>query len=174
MKKRYILSKTLTQIFIYLIEVIGMSILFAYLSTFIQNTCSIYDFIERCISCYTIYQILVVVILTNLNDIQKDLLLAYITNLKKCLLYIETRQSYIKSDILNNINYQLKNDTFNTNNVIKSYKSIKENIDNLNKNNIEMEIINAEHLYEFNSLNWRFSFLLRLLKSNKKKQKKNQ
>lgn len=82
MKKRYILSKTLTQIFIYLIEVIGMSILFAHLSTFIQNTCSIYDFIERCISCYTIYQILVVVILTNLNDIQKDLLLAYITNLK--------------------------------------------------------------------------------------------
>ena len=25
---------------------------------------------------------------------------------------------------------------------------------------IEMEIINAEHRYELNSLNWRFSFLL--------------
>ena len=38
------------------------------------------------------------------------------------------------------------------------------NIDKLTKDNIEMEIINAEHRYELNSLNWRFSFLLRLLK----------
>ena len=164
MKKIYILSKTLTQIFVYLIEVIGISTLLAYLSTYIQKTCTTFDFIERCIMCYTIYQILVVIILTNLNDIQKDLLLAYITNLKKCLLYIETKQEYIKKSILNNIDYQLKKDTFNTNEMIKAYKHIKENIDNLTKNNIEMEIINAEHCYELNSLNWKFSFLLRLLK----------
>ncbi len=164
MKKIYILSKTLTQIFVYLIEVIGISTLLAYLSTYIQKTCTTFDFIERCIMCYTIYQILVVIILTNLNDIQKDLLLAYITNLKKCLLYIETKQEYIKKSILNNIDYQLKKDTFNTNEMIKAYKHIKENIDNLTKDNIEMEIINAEHCYELNSLNWKFSFLLRLLK----------
>lgn len=164
MKKIYILSKTLTQIFVYLIEVIGISTLLAYLSTYIQKTCATFDFIERCIMCYTIYQILVVIILTNLNDIQKDLLLAYITNLKKCLLYIETKQEYIKKSILNNIDYQLKKDTFNTNEMIKAYKHIKENIDNLTKDNIEMEIINAEHCYELNSLNWKFSFLLRLLK----------
>ena len=164
MKKIYILSKTLTQIFVYLIEVIGISTLLAYLSTFIQKTCTTFDFIERCIMCYTIYQILVVIILTNLNDIQKDLLLAYITNLKKCLLYIETKQENIKKSILNNIDYQLKKDTFNTNEMIKAYKHIKENIDNLTKDNIEMEIINAEHCYELNSLNWKFSFLLRLLK----------
>ena len=164
MKKIYILSKTLTQIFVYLIEVIGISTLLAYLSTYIQKTCTTFDFIERCIMCYTIYQILVVIILTNLNDIQKDLLLAYITTLKKCLLYIETKQEYIKKSILNNIDYQLKKDTFNTNEMIKAYKHIKENIDNLTKDNIEMEIINAEHCYELNSLNWKFSFLLRLLK----------
>ena len=164
MKKIYILSKTLTQIFVYLIEVIGISTLLAYLSTFIQKTCTTFDFIERCIMCYTIYQVLVVIILTNLNDIQKDLLLAYVTNLKKCLLYIETKQEYIKKSILNNIDYQLKKDTFNTNEMIKAYKHIKENIDNLTKDNIEMEIINAEHCYELNSLNWKFSFLLRLLK----------
>ena len=60
MKKIYILSKTLTQIFVYLIEVIGISTLLAYLSTYIQKTCTTFDFIERCIMCYTIYQILVV------------------------------------------------------------------------------------------------------------------
>ena len=164
MKKRYIISKTLTQIFIYLVEVIGVSTLLAYLSTFMKETSTIYDFIERCITCYTIYQILVIVILTNLNDIQKDLLLAYTTNLRKCLLYIETKQNYIKKDILKNIDYQLKKDTFNNNEVINAYKNIENNIDKLTKDNIEMEIINAEHRYELNSLNWRFSFLLRLLK----------
>ena len=164
MKKIYFSTKTLTQIFIYLVEVVGVSVLLAYLSTFIQKTCTMYDFIERCITCYTLYQILVIIILTNLNDIQKDLLLAYITNLKKCLLYVETKKDYIKKDILKNIDYQLEKSTFNRNDVINSYKNIKNNIDNLTKDNIEIEIINAEHRYELNSLNWKFSFLLRIFK----------
>src|SRR5574344_1104775 len=125
MQKKYTISKTLIQIFAYLIEVIGISLILAYLTTLIQKSCSTYDFIERSVMCYTIYQILVVVILTNLNDIQKDILLAYITNLKKCLLYIETKQLYIKTDILKNIDYQLEKDTFNNDNVIESYKKIK-------------------------------------------------
>ena len=164
MKKRYFISKTITQIIIYLFEVVSISILFAWLSTFLKETCTTYDFFERCITCYTLYQILVVIILTNINDIEKDLLLAYITNLKKCILYIDTKQNYIKKDILKNIDYQLEKSTFNRNDVINSYKNIKNNIDNLTKDNIEMEIITAEHFYETNSLNWRFSFLLRLYK----------
>ena len=164
MEKRYFISKTLTQIFLYLLEVVGISILFAWLSTFLKDCSSIYDFMERCITCYTIYQILVVVILTNINDIRKDYLLAYITNLKKCILYIDTKQDYIKQNILENIKYQLDKGTFNRNDVINSYKYIKNNIDNLSKDNIEMEIINAEHCYEETSLNWKFSFLLRLFK----------
>ena len=164
MKKIYYSTKTLTQIFIYLVEVVGVSVLLAYLSTFIQKTCTMYDFIERCITCYTLYQILVIIIITNLNHIQKDLLLAYITNLKKCLLYVETKKDYIKKDILKNIEYQLKNSTFNSEETRNAYKNLKQNIDKLTKDNIEMEIIKAEQRYELNSLNWKFSFLLRILK----------
>lgn len=164
MKKIYFSTKTLTQIFIYLVEVVGVSVLLAYLSTFIQKTCTMYDFIERCITCYTLYQILVIIILTNLNDIQKDLLLAYITNLKKCLLYVETKKDYIKKDILKNIEYQLKNSTFNSEETRNAYKNLKQNIDKLTKDNIEMEIIKAEQRYESNTLNYKFSFLLRLIK----------
>ena len=164
MKKIYFATKTLTQIFIYLVEAVGVSVLLAYLSTFIQKTCTMYDFIERCITCYTLYQILVIIILTNLNDIQKDLLLAYITNLKKCLLYVETKKNYIKKDILGNIEYQLKNSTFNSEETRNAYKNLKQNIDKLTKDNIEMEIIKAEQRYELNSLNWKFSFLLRIFK----------
>lgn len=164
MKKIYFATKTLAQIFIYLVEIVGVSVLLAYLSTFIQKTCTTYDFIERCITCYTLYQILAIIILTNLNDIQKDLLLAYITNLKKCLLYVETKKDYINKDILKNIEYQLKNSTFNSEETRNAYKNLKQNIDKLTKDNIEMEIIKAEQRYELNSLNWKFSFLLRILK----------
>lgn len=164
MKERYIFTKTVWQIFIYLIEVVGISIFLAYLTTLIKDNESVYDFIERCVMCYTIYQILVVVILTNKNDIEKDSCLAYITNLKKCILYIETKEKYIKEDILENIEYQLAPDTFNNNKFRKSYDFIRHNIDKLKKDNIEMELLNAEKMYEFASLNWRFSFLLRRVK----------
>lgn len=164
MKKLYFITKTITQIFLYLIEVVGISILLAYFSTFLEAYTTLYNFIERCISFYTIYQILVIVILTNINDIQKDLTLAYMTNLKKLLLYKETKSENIKKDILKNINYQLDYGTFNNDSVLKSYRLIKDNIDKVNEENIKMELINAEHIYELNSLNWRFSFLLRIFK----------
>lgn len=164
MKKIYFFTKTIWQILLYLIEVIGVSILLAYVTTLIKESDCLYDFIERSIMCYTLYQILVVVILTNINDIEKDSCLAYISSLKKCLLYIETKEEYIKEDILANIEYQLDTETINNQKFINSYKIIKNNIDNLKSNNINIELINAEKIYELNSLNWRFSFLLRLVK----------
>ena len=41
---------------------------------------------------------------------------------------------------------------------------IRNNIDNLKSSNVNIELINAEKNYEFHSLNWRFSFLLRIFK----------
>lgn len=96
MKKIYTFTKTLWQIILYLFEVIGVSIFMAYLTTFVSNIDSLFEFIERTIMCYTVYQILVIVILTNINDIEKDSCLAYITNLKKCLLYTGTKKSILK------------------------------------------------------------------------------
>ena len=164
MKNRYIFTKTIWQILLYLIEVIGVSVLLAYLTTSIKKIDCLYDFIERSIMCYTVYQILVVIILTNINDIEKDSCLAYITNLKKCLLCIETKEEYIKEDILTNIEYQLDNETFNNQEFKNAYMMIRNNIDNLKSSNVNIELINAEKNYEFHSLNWRFSFLLRIFK----------
>lgn len=164
MKRRDIVIKIIWQILLYLVEVVGISILIAYLTTFISKTDSIFDFFERIIMCYTIYQILVIVILTNINDIEKDSTLAYITLLKKCRLYIETKKEYIKEDILNSINDQLDSGKLNNIGFRKTYSLIRKNIDKLTIDGIEMQLINATHKYEFNSLNWRFSFVLRLIK----------
>ncbi|MEI3402169.1 MAG: hypothetical protein V8R51_07675 [Clostridia bacterium] len=172
MKKRYIITKTIWQIFLYLFEVISISLFLTYLTTLIEDINSPFKWIERAIMCYTVYQILVLVILTNMNDIERDSCLAYIKVLKKCLLYIEMNEENIKKeiskeiskDILKDIDYQLDNGTFNNNEYRQAYALIRDNINNLNKNSIKIELIEAEHNYEMNALNWRFSFILRFLK----------
>ena len=168
MKKRYIITKTIWQIFLYLFEVISISLFLTYLTTLIEDINSSFKWIERAIMCYTVYQILVLVILTNMNDIERDSCLAYIKVLKKCLLYIEMNEENIKKeiskDILKDIDYQLDNGTFNNNEYRQAYALIKDNINNLTKNSIKIELIEAEHNYEMNALNWRFSFILRFLK----------
>lgn len=168
MKKIYIITKTIWQIFLYLFEVISISLFLTYLTTFIEDINSPSEWLERATMCYTIYQILVLVILTNKNDIERDSCLAYIKVLKECLLYIEVNEEDIKKelskDILKNIDYQLDSGTFNNNEYRQAYALIRNNINNLNKNSIKIEIIKAEHNYEMNALNWKFSFILRLFK----------
>ena len=79
-------------------------------------------------------------------------------------IYKSIKEKFIKKDILKDIDYQLDSGTFNNNEYRKAYALIRDNINNLNENNIKIELIEAEHNYEMNALNWRFSFILRLLK----------
>ena len=72
MKKLYFITKTITQIFLYLIEVVGISILLAYFSTFLEAYTTLYNFIERCISFYTIYQIIFLFIIYIISQIAKE------------------------------------------------------------------------------------------------------
>lgn len=167
MKIVFFIIKTIWQIILYVIELLSISFLLAYLTTLIQKCNSVWSLIERVLLCYTFYQIIVVIILNNINDIEKDSCLAYMTNIKKVLLYKETKSKYIKEDILKNINYQLDSGTINNKQYREAYIILKkeiENINNIDKSYIEMELINAEHKYEAASLNWKYSFLLRLFK----------
>lgn len=75
------------------------------------------------ILAYTIYQILVIVILTNLNDIQKDSWLAWITTLKLTLLYIETGDQKVEMNLSKNLEHQLNNSTFNSLFFKKAYEN---------------------------------------------------
>lgn len=158
--------KTMWQIFLYTFEVLGVSFLLAYLSSFLKDICSVYEFIERTLMCYTFYQILVVIILTNLNDIKKDIYLAYITNIKRILLFLDSKDNKVKNEVLKNINYQLDGSTFNNGEFRKKYEKLKCDFEknSISKTYIELELINSEQRYENVSLNWRFSFLLRLFK----------
>ena len=164
MKNLFVITKTIWQIILYVIEVFGISILFAYLSTYIKDICDNFELIERIILCFTIYQILILVILTNLNDIHKDSYLAYKTLLKKCILYVDFKDNNIKHDILSTVKYQLDNATFNSKYLQDKYILIQNNVNKLNKLYLQNVLIIAEHQYEYWALNWHYSFLLRIFK----------
>lgn len=162
MKKYYIVLKSIIQIFLYLLEVIGVSFLITIIFNKFFPIESTSQFIDKMILFYTVYQILVLVILTNLNDISKDSYLAYLTILKLCLIYSNSKDSNLKNHIIYKIDEQLNPQIFNIISIYNSYKSLKINIDTLSSSDIELEIIKTEHIYQSLSLNWRYSFILRL------------
>ena len=163
MKKSSMISKTLVQIVVYLFELLSVSFAITYVThVYLEPLLSYIDLIERMLTAYTIYQILVIVILTNINDIAKDCYLAYATTLKMGLLYLETRDEKIKVAMIDRIDKLMDPAKFNSPNVWNAYVSLKQNLDVITKTQIEMELITAEHCCESATLNWRYSFLLRL------------
>ena len=142
-------------------ELLSVSLFFTYLTTFLAPITSSILFLERMILAYTIYQILVIVILTNLNDIQKDSYLAWITTLKLTLLYTETRDQKVKIALNKNLEHQLNSSTFNSLIFKNAYENLQQNLDTVDETSVKLELIIAEQQFEIQSLNWKFSFLLR-------------
>lgn len=162
MNKADIISKKFIQIVVYLFELLAVAFLITLCTHYCIESISTYmQFVERMLLSYSIYQILVVVILTNLNDIEKDSYLAYLTTLKYCLIYAKTKSEDLKDLILDRIEKQLDVSIFNLLSTRLAYEKLKVNIDQITEENIELEIIAAEHMYEMTNLNWKFSFLLR-------------
>ena len=164
MNNFYIFTKGLFQIFLYLLEIIGITYLLTYLSSFYCSIDSTYTFIQRMIDYYVVYQLLTIVILGNLNDIKKDSLLTYKTIIKLCIEYCKDKKSDVKKLILNEANKQLDTGILNDKEFRNAYINILDNIDNLNLTVLNIELINAEHRFDSYSLKWKYSFLLRLLK----------
>lgn len=164
MKKIYIISKSINQVVLYLLEVVGIAFIFTIIFNYFKPIESIVEFIERMILSYTVYQVLVFVILTNLNDAKKDSYLAWLTTLKLCELYKVSKDKNMKKHIIDVINKQLDPSKFNNIVIRDNYKKLKDNLENITINQLEFEIIIAENMYEMASLNWRISFLLRILK----------
>ena len=163
-KKKHIRSKTIWQIFMMFLEIavivggltLGSSLLWEFESGL--------DILERVGLFYGFYQILTYIILSNLNDIKADEILAlkntgYIA-LKACEYNDEAWKDIAKDQI----DKQLDSGVFNDMLVRKNYGVLKQCIDENAIKNIEYIIIWAEHCADESQLLWRFSFLLRLVK----------
>ena len=75
---------------------------------------------------------------------------------------MESKNETIKAILLNIIDEQLDPGRFNILDTRKKYEYLKANLDILNVTQINLQLAEAEHSYEAATLNWRYSFLLRL------------
>lgn len=163
-KQRHIVTKTLWQIFIVFIELLIVVGISTYISNKFYPTQNWIELIERIGIFYGIYQIFVYIILSTINDVKADEYLALKNNasiaLKACEYNDEEWKNIIKTQIDNQLNNSMLNDLL----VRKNYEGLKTCIETDTRKNIEYMIIWAEHCAEMCKLQWRFSFLLRLLK----------
>lgn len=167
MKKNYLITKRIFQIFLYLLEVVGISYILTFITNIFWQTENFIDFIERMTIFYTFYQIVIFGILQQLNDIKKDEYLALLSMYKYVELYNADKRDYIKKDIINLLNNQLDSTMLNDNDIRKEYIEIKKVLDSnqsFDDTLLKVKIIKYEHCCEEAVLNWKYSILTRIFK----------
>lgn len=162
--------KYIKQFLVYIFEVSVISILFVLAMNKLYPIEAAYDNIERFFTGIVVYQGLVFVFNKNFLDAEKDMVLSYKTYLKYCKLYLETNSEGVLKIIEKRLN------ELDTSNMLlsRNYKiAIRGTYDMIKNNNlsnsekiirVECEIINIEHLEEFEDLKWQQSLILKLLK----------
>ena len=119
---------------------------------------------ERFALFYGFYQLIVFLILTNLNDIQADEYLALKNAAELASLSLESQSTQLEQQVRLLIDKQLESVVFNDIVVRKQYGNIVDCLDQNNTAGIKQISIWASHCSEMATLNWRFSFLLRIFK----------
>lgn len=119
---------------------------------------------ERFALFYGFYQLIVFLILTNLNDIQADEYLALKNAAELASLSLESQSTQLEQQVRLLIDKQLESVVFNDIVVRKQYGNIVDCLDQNNTVGIKQISIWASHCSEMTTLNWRFSFLLRIFK----------
>lgn len=166
-KKYHIFTKALFQIFLYGLEIVVLCGIATFVSIKLfdaENTMTTMEILERFALFYGFYQLIVFLILTNLNDIQADEYLALKNTAELASLALESQSTQLAQQVRVLIDEQLGNAVFNDMTVRKSYGNIVACLDQNNLVGIKQISIWASHCSEMATLNWRFSFLLRIFK----------
>lgn len=167
LKNKHLITKTIFQVALYLLEVLGISLGLTKLTNMFWPVENFIDFIERATIFYTFYQIIIYGILQQLNDIKKDEYLAILTMYKYLQIYSSDKRQSLKEKIIKISDAELDNATFNDNSIRSEYLEIRDTV--LNKKKIdetlvECKIVHYEHCCEEVMLNWKFSILIRMFK----------
>lgn len=172
MKQVSLYTKIIFQIFLYLLETIGVSILLTVITNNYIKVNNTFEIIERITVFYTLYQIIIYNILQQLNDIKKDEYLAILSMYKYVEIYNFDKRESIKKEINNLIVEELNCETLNDNDIRREHLEIKGVLDNnlsFDKTTLKIKILKYEHLCEETVLNWKYSLLLRIFKNGRKR-----
>jgi len=120
--------------------------------------------LERYILFFAVYEILVYITLSFINDARRDALLTLRSSFEQALLYIESGQDIIKESLLEVIERQLDSATFNQLDIRAEYEGLIQFMETQDLWAVKRKLGVINHHYETCNLQWKFTFLLRLLK----------
>ena len=163
-KRHDIIIKSIWQIFILFVEIGLIAGGLTWASFYIVKFESVIEFFERFTLFYGLYQLSVFVILSNLNDIKSDEYLALMNTASLASKACEFNDADKKKEICLLIDKQLESDMFNDCIVREKYIYLKQLIESNNRKEIEYLVIWAGHFCDETKLQWKYSFILRLIK----------
>lgn len=163
-KQRHIIAKTIKQIFLVFLELFVVVGVLTYVSNKHFPTANWIELLERIGVFYGIYQIAVYIILSTVNDIKADEYLALKTAISYAIWMCEGCTEEQHNMIIASIDKELENNMHNDLEVRNAYIALKNYIQTKDVHAMEFMKIHAEHCGELCKLQWRFSFLLRLVK----------
>jgi len=163
-KKIYTFTKILLQCLLVFIEVGLIAFLFYFLTDRVVACLTLIDVVQRLFFGIALYEFIVFIILTQINDARKDAVLALKSAYNLALLYCDTNDSEIKNQLMSNIVQQLDNGLLNHTDIRKEYECLSKLLEIKNATAIKYRLIKIDHLYEYVSLQWRYTILLRLFK----------
>jgi hypothetical protein len=164
MKNIYLITKSVWQIFLVLFEILAVTSILVYVSQQLRPIQDRFDILERYVLFIAVYEILVYIILSFINDARRDALLALKTAFEQAKFFCENNSDFVKSELLRKVNKQLDVGMFNHPDIRKEYQHLMQYLEEKNVEAIKYKLIILEHAYEMCNLQWKFTFLLRFFK----------
>lgn len=164
MNRLHMATKSLWQIVLVLIEVIGVTSLLVYLSHTLKPLADSYDLLERAVTFVAIYEVVVYITLSFVIDARRDALLALRTAHEQAVYYIETGLERARDLLVEKIEKQMDVGVFNQLDVRRAYQLLRDQVEERDIDAIKYSLIGINHEYEMCNLQWRFTFFLRLFK----------
>lgn len=166
-KQIHVVTKTIWNCLLGILEYIGIPLLIAYLSTFLSPIFGehiLWQWIERTAFCFTIYEVVIVGIRKTQIDVRNDALLALMTAYKTAELYCESDNQDIYDNLKLSVKRVLDNGVLNQIDIIKSYNNLLKFAEQKDITSIKYNIIYIQLLIDGNKLLWKYTLLLRLFK----------
>ena len=163
MRMANIIASALKKLLLFSAEMSAATVLFMLLSTHILPITSIFEMWIRLILGYLIYQVILINVLSCINNEQRKAILNYVTVLKKSICYVEKRELCLKREILISVERQLRQGFFNNHELRESFMFLRDNLSKITKRRLEVELTRAEDAYEQSLLKCKYSLALRIL-----------
>ena len=167
LKRITIAIKISFQCFVAIFEFVGIPFVLALLSTFVMRITGdnyLWQWIERTVFCFAVYEVLVIIIRKMQIDARNDAILTLKTAFDFALLFCESGDQEIYKYTLSKINEATKPENLNQMDVLQEYNNLQKLMKEKQIIEIKKKIIILQHNIESNNLAWNYTFILRLFK----------